>query len=175
METMTLEKKIKELGPKAILVVAGLVVLLVGVVVFGIRSMQGPGSGLVRDVSSGDSVENSTVRDVFRVGGNAILVQDQVGSARVLVEVADLSSNGFVVIHEIVNGKPGTAVGASDLLERGGHENVMVSLDQSYPAGTTLMAVLHENSAGTRFNQTRDLVIYADGEPVGMRFTLFSR
>ncbi|KAB1198406.1 MULTISPECIES: hypothetical protein [Haloferax] len=80
------------------------------------------------------------------------------GSA-VIVSNASLSEGGFVAIHD----ESGAVVGASDYLEPGAHERIVVTLSESLTANATLTAMPHLD---TNDNQQLDFIT-SDGAEDG--------
>lgn len=103
-------------------------------------------------------------------GANAIAVDDQDAGSTATVRSATLSEEGWVVIHEDWNGKPGNILGARRL-PAGTQQAVVVELLRSTEGGKVYYAMLHRDDGDKAFAHTRDLpVLDASGSPIMMRF-----
>lgn len=108
-------------------------------------------------------------------GENAIAVDDQDAGSTATVRSATLSEEGWVVIHEDWNGKPGNILGARRLLA-GTHQAVVVELLRSTEGGKVYYAMLHRDDGDKAFAHTRDLpVLDAGGSPIMMRFVAITK
>ena len=108
-------------------------------------------------------------------GNNAIAVDDQDAGSTATVRIATLAEEGWVVIHEDWNGKPGNILGARRL-PAGGHQAVVVELLRSTENGKVYYAMLHRDDGDKAFAHTRDLPFTdAQGSPIMMRFVATSK
>lgn len=92
----------------------------------------------------------------MRIGENAVFVSDQKPGTTITVGVAALGADGFLVIHEDLNGKPGKVIGASDLLMKGEHQKFTVTLDRPMRDGEMLHATLHQDDGDNTFSPQED-------------------
>lgn len=92
-------------------------------------------------------IQNSET-SAMRVEENAVVTPEQKPGSSVMVSLVSLSSAGFVVIHEDKDGKPGTILGASSLLQAGENSEVRVTLSRTSKNGEKLHAMLHNDTNG---------------------------
>jgi len=124
-----------------------------------------------------DSVEAPTDTEVdttagLRVGENAIFVADQKPGDSVVVSLAETKEGGYVVIHESVNGTPGTIIGHSTLLPAGESNTITVPLDRTSKNGEELIAMLHNDNGNGVYTEADDPTRDSSGNPVHMRFQI---
>ncbi len=112
----------------------------------------------------------------LRVEDNAIVVNDQKPGNVVSVSQVYLSVPGYVVIHEMTNGKVGAVIGSSSLLQAGTQNNVPVKLIRSVKNGEEFAAMLHaEKDGNSSFDVTTDTPIQSKlGGPIMMMFSISS-
>lgn len=116
----------------------------------------------------GGDVGNSML---MRLEDNAIYVADQKPGAEIKATVVNLKEAGYVVVHEIVDGKPGKIVGSSDLLPAGEHQAVSITLASAYEDGVRLIAMLHNDNGDSSFSAESDLSVKnKSGEVIMMEF-----
>jgi len=94
---------------------------------------------------------------LMRLEGNAIYVAPQKPAAEIKVTVVNLKEAGYVVVHEVEDGKPGKIVGSSAILPSGEHQMVPVTLASSYEDGAKLVAMLHVDNGDSSFDAANDL------------------
>ena len=103
-------------------------------------------------------------------GANTVAVDDQDAGSTATIRKAALSEEGWVVIHEDWNGKPGNILGARRL-PAGEHQAIVVELLRSTEGGKVYYAMLHRDDGDKAFAHTRDLpFVDAAGSPIMMRF-----
>jgi len=110
---------------------------------------------------------------LMRLEGNAIYVADQKPGKEIKATVVNLKSPGYVVVHEVDNGKPGKVVGNSDLLPAGEHQKVSITLGSSYEDGAKLIAMLHVDDGDSSFDAAKDAPAQDEsGQTVMMEFAM---
>lgn len=107
---------------------------------------------LNRDTSPAEIQEVSTLR----TGENAVFISDQKPSTHVIVGLVALGADGFLVIHEDLNGKPGKVIGHSILLAKGEHRKFEIGLDRVSVDGETLHATLRADDGDDAFSPQED-------------------
>ncbi len=104
---------------------------------------------------------------------NTVTAPEQAGGSEVFIERATLTDDGYVVIHEDEDGTPGEVIGASDLLPKGEHVNLIIVLDKEVAEGDVLHAMLHKDDGDGVFDPEKDLPITdAGGNPVAAQFSI---
>lgn len=104
----------------------------------------------------------------------AVTIVDQAAGESVLVQRAVLPVNGWIVVHEIVNGHVSNALGAARR-DTGVHEDVSVSLLRDTEAGREYIVVLYEDNGNGTFEIHSDLpILGAGGQPVMAQFSTIS-
>lgn len=104
------------------------------------------------------------------VSGNAIAVNDQPPGLTVVISMVTLAQDGWVVIHEGENGKPGRILGARRF-NAGMNQSGSVELLRPTEEGRVYFAMLHADDGDRQFDHRRDLPL-ADpqGNVILMRF-----
>ena len=82
---------------------------------------------------------------------NAIVVNTQKSGNTVLIDKVLIAMEGYVVIHEDADGKPGEIIGSSKLLSKGEHMGVEVALERDSVQGETLHAMLHSEMGSVNY------------------------
>ena len=145
------------MSKKGMLWVAVVIVLLVlGFMYWGGKEAVEPGS---QDDTS-----------ALRVGDNAIVVTEQRPGSTANISLAVLGGDGYVVVHEMMNGELGASIGASALLPKGESESVVVSLSKSLEVGKKYSAMLHLDDGDKVFDLAKDAPAMLYGKPVMMEF-----
>ena len=109
----------------------------------------------------------------LRIGNNAIFISDQKPGNSVTVGFADIADGGYVVIHEVTDGNPGTIIGNSAFLPSGELQNIPVNLLSKTEDGKELIAMLHNDNGDSVFNAADDAPVRDEmGNIVLMRFTV---
>lgn len=104
------------------------------------------------------------------LGGNAIAVNDQAPGLSVEVRLVTLARDGWVVIHEDRDGKPGNILGAQRL-GAGANQSGSVELLRAIEEGKVYYAMLHSDDGDRAFDHTKDLPITdPQGNVILMRF-----
>lgn len=104
---------------------------------------------------------------------DAIEVADQLADSEVTVDLVELSSPGYAVIHEDADGKPGAVVGFSELLPKGVSEEVLVELNRALEEGERFFAMLHRDDGDLVFAISNDEpVLDEEGTVVMMAFEI---
>lgn len=149
--------------------------IIIGVIILGVGVWYYFGyGGLLKKVAENKHAENEKSAEGFRLGANAIYVQDQAPGRKVLVGFAALGEQGFVVIREIDDGMSGEVVGVSELLPAGESGNIPpVMLSREARHGETLIAILHRDDGDGVFDPMKDAPITDEnGEPFAMQFMI---
>lgn len=127
-------------------------------------------AGVQSDTGDTDVVTEEESSDVALAGENAILVRDQKAGVTVDVELVTLENDGWVVIHEDVNGLLGNALGAQLFLA--GVNSGIVELLRGTEAGKTYHAAIRQDDGDRAFDLTKDLLLSdRRGDPVQVSFT----
>lgn len=85
----------------------------------------------------------NTTTSGMRAEENAVVTPEQRPGNTVTVAQVYLAAPGYVVIHEDINGQPGTILGSSSLLQAGESGAVVVTLSRPSRDGERLHAMLH--------------------------------
>jgi len=107
----------------------------------------------------GDTARKTISTGNTASGNNNISAENQLAGRTARVNAATLDREGWVVIHEDAEGRPGAILGAA-WLPGGIHENVSVDLLRTTEAGRRYYAMLHHeaNGDGTHlFDLEKDL------------------
>lgn len=108
-------------------------------------------------------------------GGNAIAVSDQLPGVRVEIPLVTLAADGWVVIHEDLDGKPGRILGAQRF-NAGQNQTGAVDLLRGIEGGRVYYAMLHADDGDRAFDHTRDLPLRdPQGNVIVMRFVASSQ
>ncbi len=103
-------------------------------------------------------------------GGNAIAVNDQAPGMRIALALVTLAGDGWVVIHEDRDGKPGSILGAQRF-NAGANQSGSVELLRATEEGKVYYAMLHSDDGDRQFDHTKDLpVTNPEGNAILMRF-----
>ena len=128
-----------------------------------------PASGITGE-ASGTPAPTTGAGITLPSGANTVAVDDQDAGSTATIRKAALSEEGWVVIHEDWNGKPGNILGARRL-PAGEHQAIVVELLRSTEGGKVYYAMLHRDDGDKAFAHTRDLpFVDAAGSPIMMRF-----
>lgn len=119
-----------------------------------------------------ETMEETSGSSGLIVGNNAIAVSDQPAGNDVRVSLVVLAQDGFVVIHESLEGKPGKIIGSSSVLSKGTHSNIEVALDETYAEGTEMFAMLHTDNDDGGFDAAVDPAVKENDNIVMMKFRL---
>lgn len=104
------------------------------------------------------------------LGGNAVLLNDQPPGTSVALGMVTLAMNGWVVIHEEENGKPGRILGARRF-DAGMNRSGNVELLRPTEEGKVYFAMLHADDGDRQFDHTKDLPLQdPKGNAILMRF-----
>ncbi len=76
----------------------------------------------------------------------------------VSVESANLSTAGFIVVHEDKDNQPGVVIGNSQLLTAGSHSSIDISLTRPIVTDETIYVMIHTDNGDGTFNATTDRV-----------------
>lgn len=102
-----------------------------------------------------------------KLGPNAIYVAEQWPGKELVINIVNIASPGYVVIHESNDGKPGAIIGNSALIETAEVKNIKVTLKRAAKDGEELIAMLHTEKGVAGFDPTADLpVLDIDGNPI---------
>ena len=120
-----------------------------------------------------ESSAGPTTDDIagFRIGPNVIYLADQKPGPKLTVNLVTLAENGYVVIHETIEGEPGAIIGHTLLLDQGEHSNIEAVLERDSLEGEDLIAMLHEDNGDGEFVPQADQPIKdANDNVIFMRF-----
>ena len=107
---------------------------------------------------------------------NRIVVSNQQAGNTVTVDLAELASPGYVVIHEDNNGSPGPVIGASSLIE-GRRANFQINLKRNSKNGENLYAMLHKDDGDSTYEFPGDDTPVKDesGKVVVSKFSIVEK
>jgi len=155
------------------LVLTGVIVALVaGAVGYGIgkgdiRLPSRGTAGIAESASSGDGLD---VSGVVLAGSSAIAVSDQAPGMQVRVELVTFAEDGWVVIHEDLDGQPGIILGAQRF-NAGANQSGVVDLLRGTEEGRVYYAMLHRDDGDRQFDHRVDTpVADTQGNAILMRF-----
>ncbi len=147
---------------KNAIVILVIIIILIG----GYWLWQRPFKPMMDEPTSGDV-------NPLRVAQGAIYAPDQKPGNEVVIGLASLKDGGYVVIHEESEGKPGSIIGSSALLDSGDHNNTGITLLRPSVNGEGLFAMLHKDNGDGIFNPADDAPISgSDGNSIMMRFLI---
>ena len=148
------------MGKQKLVLITAVLILLIGAwYYFG---------GDVEDITTTDDTTSG-----LRIGANAVYVPDQRPGDNITVGFADIADGGYVVIHEVIEGKLAGIVGSRTFLESGESQNISVTLSRESVEGEELIAMLHNDNGDNIFNATDDAPVRDEaGNIVLMRFTV---
>lgn len=100
-------------------------------------------------------------------------ISNQATGTEMTVNSTTLEAPGFVVIHEKgVDGKPGTVLGASALLEAGQYTNVKITLSRAVAADEALIAMIHIDDGDGVVSETKDAAVSVNDEVLMKEFSI---
>jgi len=113
---------------------------------------------------SGDIVdnvldENDSVSGFAKLGSDAIYVTEQRPGKDLVINIVNMASPGYVVIHESKDGVPGAVIGNSALIESTESKNIKVTLSRPAKDGEELIAMLHTEKSVVGFDPAVDLPV----------------
>lgn len=122
----------------------------------------------------GKAVVEKPSPNAFRIGSNSIYMADQLPGREVKVSFVSLEKDGFVVIHENKDGKPGQAIGVSSLLPAGETKNILpIALSRQVLHGETFWVALHGDDGDGTFDPFKDSFLTDTlNQPVMMQFMI---
>jgi len=128
----------------------------------------------VEDTSSGEMMEGD--KDVgeamFETSSNTVSVSDQPAGFQVMLGSFTLAQDGWVVIHEDNNGKPGNILGAARF-DAGSYEGGEVDLLRNTEEGSVYYAMLHKGDGDKEFDLTKDTPVFnSQDNPVMVSFNV---
>ena len=151
------------------------VFIIIAVIVgFGIGYYVGYDIGFERAASRRFySEDNGMMMDSMRVGSNAIYVPDQMPGNMIIVEFVSFQEDGFVVVHESKDGKPGAILGNSALVTVGGDQKIAIQLSRESRDGEELVAMLHRDDGDGTFAAANDTPVKDEqGNTIMMPFLI---
>jgi len=92
-----------------------------------------------------------TLKTVQITSGNTIKVSNQAAGVSVITNSASLVKSGYIVIHELKDGKLGPVIGHSALQKSGAFKKVVVRLDRPSVSGEILFAMLHDDDGDRNY------------------------
>lgn len=147
------------MNTKIALIVVVLILAVLGVYYWG---------GDKNGTEQGQQVINNSTGMI--VGKNALNVNEQRVGTTMSVSFVVLEKKGYVVVHEITDGKPGKIIGASALLPLGQSNNIAITLQASLKDGMSYIAMLHIDNDDGVFNATSDVPARNDADVIMMEF-----
>lgn len=106
-----------------------------------------------------------------KLASNSIYIAEQRPGKDIIVNIVNIESAGYVVIHESTDGKPGAIIGQSALIETTTAKNTKIVLKRPVKDGEELIAMLHAEKGGTGFDASTDTpVLDTTGAPLHMIF-----
>lgn len=104
-------------------------------------------------------------------GANTIYVADQRPGSFLIINLVKLNEDGYVVIHENIQGELGQIIGGTKILSTGESAGVSASLIRPVSHGESLFAVIHEDSGDDIFSPNLDIpILDEEGNMVFMIF-----
>ncbi|HEY4514933.1 MAG TPA: hypothetical protein VJJ22_02120 [Candidatus Paceibacterota bacterium] len=101
---------------------------------------------------------------------SSVMVANQSAGGMVKIDKVSLTSDGWVVIHEDRDGKPGNALGAQRF-DKGTYTGGQVELARSTVAGGKYYAMLHMDDGDKMFDLKTDTPTMEDGAVIMTSFT----
>lgn len=124
-----------------------IIVIVIGTVMWSNKKM--------KDIEQNQQILDNNSMGLI-VGKNALNVNDQKPGILANISLVILEDKGYVVIHEITDGKPGKIIGSSALLNRGESKNISVELFNTLKEGKSYMAMLHIDNGDGLFEASLD-------------------
>ncbi|MBI3627495.1 MAG: hypothetical protein HY220_01970 [Candidatus Sungbacteria bacterium] len=103
-------------------------------------------------------------------GGYSIMVDDQKAGDSVVIKSVSMTDNGWAVIHEDKDGKPGNILGAL-YIGKGTSENKMIDLLRPTVLGV-YYAMIHSDNGDHQFDYQVDVPVMQEGHAVMERFVV---
>lgn len=158
------------MGESQKLVLTGVIVALVaGAIGYGIGrgDIRLPGGTARQEESVPGGLD---VSGVVLAGTNAIAVSDQPPGMQVAIQLVTLAEDGWVAVHDDLDGRPGIILGAQRF-NAGANQSGAVDLLRGTEEGRVYYAVLHRDDGDREFHHQKDILLTdAQGNPVMMRF-----
>lgn len=102
---------------------------------------------------------------------NTIAISEFTPGNTVTFESVNMSTPGFVIVHEATNGQAGAIIGTSSLYQAGPSENVVVNLTRPSEKDETLYVMIHTDDGDGTFNAATDAVASDNqGNPATIEF-----
>lgn len=156
------------------IVIAAAVIAIIGGAagfLLGRSTERGPTLFWAPEEESGmEALPPGSALGTITLGGNAVAVNDQAPGLRVAVAMVTLARDGWVVIHEDRDGKPGNILGAQRF-GSGANQSGSVDLLRSTEEGRVYYAMLHSDDGDRAFDHAKDLPLTdPQGNVILMRF-----
>lgn len=131
----------------------------------------GDNGGEMTAVGSVSSTQPTETSSSVGASANVVVAENQSSGGSVLVKLASLAQDGWVVVHEDRDGKPGNVLGAT-YRTAGLYNNVTVRLLRGTTAGGTYYVMIHKDDGNKDdFSLKTDTdVMTSAGEPVMVTF-----
>jgi hypothetical protein len=126
-------------------------------------------NGKSEDADRGQQVPDSSSGTML-AGSNAIYVKEQKIGSEAFISFVVLEKPGYVVVHEIAEGKPGKILGMSALLPQGQSKNVTVTLTDALVDGASYAAMPHLDNGDSVFDEVSDTPAKNNSDTVMMEF-----
>ena len=138
-----------------------LIVLIVVAIVGGFVWYSGVLSSVLRvPVTSNDNLPTDGLSAGFmKLGPDALYAAEQRPGKELVINIVNLASPGYVVIHESKDEKPGAIIGNSVLLENTESKNIKMTLSRTAKDGEELIAMLHTEREVAGFDPSTDLPV----------------
>lgn len=140
-----------------------------------VTSTNGTGTSSANTSTDSTSQTGALIGVTNPVIGDSDLISVNAQSAGYTVTIAHvvLSANGWVAVHEVINGDViGNILGAARR-DAGSYDSVAVELLRSTEAGKSYAAILYQDNGNKEFDLSADLpLIDANGNPIVKRFSV---
>ncbi|MDQ7814984.1 MAG: hypothetical protein RDU25_04245 [Patescibacteria group bacterium] len=118
-----------------------------------------------------EEAEEPTAQPAVKAPKDSLLAETQKAGAEAVVKNVNLAKPGYVMIHEVADGKPGKIIGTGTLLNAGETKEVYVKA--TIVSGKEYFAMLHTDNGDGFFNIAKDSpTTDADGNIVMMKFSV---
>lgn len=160
-----------------IVIAVAVIVILGGIAGFlaGRGAERGPTLFWAPEEESGmEALPPGGALGTITLDGNAVAVNDQTPGLQVAVAMVTLARDGWVVIHEDHDGKPGNILGAQRF-NAGANQSGMVDLLRATEKEKVYYAILHNDDGDRAFDHAKDLPLTdPQGNVILMRFVVTS-
>lgn len=81
--------------------------------------------------------------------GSGVSVSDQSAGSAVKIDDVKLAADGWVAVHDLINGQPGNALGAQ-FLSKGDHAAITVNLLRATKTGSSYVVLVQDDADGNK-------------------------